>query len=110
MQVAGGYRYPSNWILLILSVLSITATAVIWRVQCLSPIRGTALLLGLEGTALLASAYCPVGLVPPQGSAWARFKWFLTAQKGTTVSFDPLMFFGGLLCLFLSFIISALAA
>jgi len=110
MQSSGGYRYPSNWVLLFLSLGTFTVTAVVWYSKCLSPIQGTALFLGLEGTSLLASAYSPVGLAPPQGGLWSRFKWFFETQNGTTVCFDQRMFYGGLICLFLSYIAGAYAA
>ena len=71
---------------------------------------GASLLLGLEGTALLASAYSPVGLVPPQGSLFRVLLWIFTPQKGTSVSFNQPMFYGGLLCLFLSFIAMVLGS
>lgn len=110
MQIDGGYRYPSNRILLLLSVIAFGATTIVWYSKCLSILQTIALLLGLEGTALLASSYSPVGLVPPQGNLLSKITWYFKPQKGTTVSFDQRMFYGGLFCLFVSYIISAMAS
>jgi hypothetical protein len=110
MQFEGGYQYPSNRILFFLTAISIGATTVVWYSKCLSTLQTIALLFGLEGTALLASSYSPVGLMPPQGNLWSKFKWFFKLQKGSSVSFNPRMFYGGLLCLFISYIISGLSS
>jgi hypothetical protein len=105
MQFEGGYRYPSNKILLVLTVMTLVVVGVIWWRKGLSFLGGVSLSLGLEGTVLLASAYSPVGLVPPQGSF---FRWVFTPQKGMPVSFNQPMFYGGLLCLFLSYVAAVL--
>lgn len=109
MQTEGGYRYPNGYILLALSALSFVATTIVWYSKPLLFCQITALFLGLEGTSLLASSYTPVGLVPPQGNLWSRFKWLFETQKAVTVRFDQRMFYGGLLCLFLSYIVGAYA-
>jgi hypothetical protein len=104
MQSEGGYSYPSNKIFLALSVISICVTGVIWLIFLrLSGWQVFTLFMGLEGTSLLASAFTPVGLIPPQGKLWNKIKWFLSPQKGVMVSFDQRMFYSGLLFLFLSF-------
>jgi hypothetical protein len=77
---------------------------------CLTLLQTIALFFGLEGTALLASSYSPVGLLPPQGNLWSKFKWFFKVQKGTSVTFDQRMFYGGLFCLFISYIINGWAS
>ena len=111
MQTEGGYRYPSNRILLILSIFSALVTAAVWYDKCLPLFKSISLFLGLEGTSLLASAYSPVGLEPPQGSLWSKIKWvFNPSKKGITTSFNQGMFYGGLLCLFSSYIVGVLAA
>jgi hypothetical protein len=110
MQFEGGYRYPSNIILIILSMFSIALTTVVWYQKCLSQLQTASLFLGLEGTSLLASSYSPVGLSPPQGNLWLKFKWFLKPQKGITVRFNHLTFYGGLIFLFLSYFFSAYSA
>jgi hypothetical protein len=104
MQFEGGYRYPSNKILLVLTVMTLVVVSFIWWWKGLSFLDGASLLLGLEGTVLLASAYSPVGLVPPQGSFFRVLRWVFTPQKGMVVSFNQPMFYGGLLCLFLSYV------
>ncbi len=110
MQADGGYQYPNNRILFFLSLVSLAVTATVWYLKCLSVLQGGGLLLSLEGTSLLASAYTPVGLVPPQGSLWLRLKWFFETQKAVTVRFDQRMFYGGLICLFVSYVAGAYAA
>ena len=104
MQTEGGYKYPSNQILIVLSAVSICVSGIVWYIKCLSLLQLFTLLMGMEGTSLLASAYTPTGLETPQGSLWKRIKWFFKPQKGTQASFDQRMFYGGLLCIFLSFI------
>lgn len=81
MQFEGGYRYPSNKILLALTVVTLAVVSFIWWGKGLSFLGGASLLLGLEGTALLASAYSPVGLVPPKGHFFAFFSGFLHHKK-----------------------------
>jgi hypothetical protein len=110
MQFEGGYRYPSNKILLVLTVVTIVIVSFIWHWKSLPFFGGVSLLLGLEGTVLLASAYSPMGLVPPQGSLLRVLLWVVTPQKGTAVSFNQAMFYGGLLCLFLSYIAAVLGS
>lgn len=105
MQFEGGYRYPSALICLILSIISFALASIIWLLKCLSIHEGLSLFLGLEGTSLLASAYTPVGLNPPSGNFWARLKWFTKANAGVPVSFNQLIFYAGLFCLFLSFLL-----
>ena len=110
MQFEGGYRYPSNKILLVLTIVTLVVVSFIWRWKGLSFLGGASLLLGLEGTVLLASAYTPVGLVPPQGSLFRVFLWIFTPQRGTAISFNQPMFYGGLLCLFLSYVATGLGS
>jgi hypothetical protein len=109
MQSNGGYRYPSRRICLFLTSLSAVVTGVLWYLKCLPFSEAVSLLFALEGTSLLAAAYSPVGLVPPQGSFWSRVMWFIRTQKGISVSFEQPMFYGGLLLLFLSYVITSWA-
>lgn len=110
MQFEGGYTYPSGRILILLSIGAIVITALVWCAKLLTLTNGASLFLGLEGTALLASSYTPVGLTPPNGNFFQELIWILKQQKGTSVTFNQPMFYGGLLCLFLSYIAAALAA
>ena len=105
VQTEVGYQYPSEKICLWLTIGAILIAVLVWWLKCLDIAQGVTLLLGLEGTVLIASAYTPIGLVPPNG-----ILWILKPQKGTTVSFNQLMFFGGLFCMFLSYITSAITA
>jgi hypothetical protein len=109
MQFEGGYKYPSGRICALLTIGAVLIASTVWWVKCLSLPAGIALLLGLEGTVLIASAYTPVGLTPPSGKIFRQFLWIMKQQNGTPVSFNQPMFFSGLLCLFLSYILSALA-
>lgn len=110
MQFQGGYQYPSGRICALLSGGAVLIAALVWWVKSLTLPGGIALFLGLEGTALIASAYTPVGLTPPNGSFFKQLLWIVKPQKGTSVSFNQPMFFGGLLCLFLSYVSAAFAA
>ena len=110
MQFQGGYEYPSGRICALLSVGAVLITGLVWWAKSLVLFAGVALFLGLEGTALIASAYTPVGLTPPNGNVFKQLLWIVKPQKGTSVSFNQPMFFGGLLCLFLSYVSTALAA
>ena len=110
MQFQGGYKYPSGRICILLTGGTILIAATVWWIKCLSLPAGIALLLGLEGTVLIASAYTPVGLTPPDSTILKQLLWIMKQQNGTTVSFNQPMLFGGLLCLFLSYILTAFAA
>src|SRR3989304_2712324 len=68
MQFEGGYTYPSGRILILLSIGAIVVTVLVWCTKSLALTNGASLFLGLEGTALLASSYTPVGLKPPNGN------------------------------------------
>jgi hypothetical protein len=117
MLSSGGFEYPSKCILILLSIVAVLVTALIWWMKSLPFFAGLALLLGLEGTALLASSYTPVGLAPPPRDLKGYLLWFITNPKdgsdvgikGTSVSFDKPMFFSGILFIFLSYISGALA-
>ena len=100
MQVEGGWKYPN--ICPALSVVAFVSALSVARLKCLGLAGSLGLFLNLEGTVLLASAFTPVGLVPPQGNL---VKWFLTETKGVTVRFNQPMFYGGLLCFFVSALI-----
>ena len=110
MQFEGGYKYPSGRICTLLTIGALLIASLVWWLRCLKLAQGISLFLGLEGTALIASAYTPAGLTPPNGSFFKQLIWLVKPQKGTSVSFNQPMFFGGLLCLFISFIAAAFAA
>jgi len=110
VQTEGGYQYPNEKICLWLTIGAILIAVLVWWLKCLHPTQGVTLLLGLEGTVLIASAYTPIGLVPPNGTFVKQILWILKSQKGTTASFNQPMFFGGLFCMFLSYITSSFTA
>jgi len=108
MQFGGGYHYPSGLIFTVFSILAVIITALVWHWASLAAAEGFILLLSLEGTILLASAFSPVGLHPPPKGLINRARWFLTQQAGVPVSYNSLMFYSGLLCLCVVFILTAL--
>lgn len=110
MQFKGGYKYPSSRICILLTIGTVLISFLVWWMRCLTFAQGISLLFGLEGTVLIASAFTPVGLTPPNGTFFSQLIRLLKQQKGTSVSFNQPMFFGGLLCLFISFIAAAFAA
>jgi hypothetical protein len=69
----------------------------------------SALFSGLYGTALLASAFSPHGLVPPQGSWLRKIQWFFTPQGATPLYYNRPAYYIGLLLLAVSLIINAVS-
>jgi phosphate/sulfate permease len=68
MQFRGGYRYPDLTPALALAALLLAGAVLIgaWYAGCpMSVLQSAGLICGLLGTALLSSAFTPVGLVPP---------------------------------------------
>lgn len=110
MQFEGGYDYPTYRVCMWLSGGAILVTLLVWWAYGIAVTVAGSLFLGLEGTVLLASAYTPIGLVPPQDGIFRQLMWLIKPQKGTPVSFNQPMFFGGLLCLALSFIDAVVTA
>lgn len=108
MQFEGGYRYPGTALCVILTlvVLLVTAGVSLWKY--LSLLRTMALFLNLEGTVLLASAFTPTGLTPPQGGLQSRVRWFFSQEGGVPLKFSQPFFYGGLLALFLGALLSVL--
>lgn len=109
MQFKGGYRYPGTALCAALTAITVLASLCIAYVKGLPAHRAIALFLSLEGAVLLASAFTPTGLVPPQGGLLARLQWFFTQQGGVPVKFSQPLFYGGLLALFLGTLLAALA-
>ncbi len=110
MQFEGGYRYPSGRIFLLLTLLSIIIVIAIWYWQRKEFIDLLTLFLGLEGTVLLVSAFTPTGLVPPHKNLFRQVGWFLKQQGGVPVKFNQLIFYSGLVCLFLTYVLQAIFA
>ena len=107
MQSEGVYRYPNGWICLLLSLLAVVSTASVWLWKSLCFTEVLSLFLSLEGTVLLASAFSPIGLTPPQGNLFKKIHWFFKQQGGVPVSYNQPMFYGGLLFLFVASTITA---
>ncbi len=108
MQFGGGYKYPSLFFCILITSLAGIITLGLWSYKNLNPSQVLALFLNLEGTVLLASAFTPVGLTPPNRGIIKKLGWFLKQQGGVPVSYNQVMFYGGLLCLFMANVISAL--
>ena len=109
MQFEGGYRYPSTTICLLLSAAVLVPGVWIWRSESLSLNRGMSLLLALEGTVLLASAFTPKGLVPPPRGILPKLRWFLKEQAGVPLTFNQPLFYSGVLLLLVSTVLSNIA-
>ena len=108
MQFQGGYRYPGTLVCAVLTVVSLAVALVVSFWRDLAPLKVAALFLNLEGTVLLASAFTPTGLVPPQGGIGRRLRWFFEQQGGVPLKFSQPLFYGGLLALFLGALLGAL--
>ena len=110
MQFIGGYSYPSGRILLLLAVLSILVVGTVWYWRGKGFIESVTLFLCLEGTVLLASAFTPTGLEPPPKKLFRQVKWFFRHQGGVPVTFNQLMFYSGLGCLFIAYVLQSILA
>jgi hypothetical protein len=108
MQVSGGYRYPSTATCVILTMVATAATLGVAYFKSLALGAALILFLNLEGTVLLASAFTPTGLTPPQGGFTQRLRWFLRQEGGVPVKFSQPLFYGGLLALFLGALLAGL--
>jgi len=108
VQFQGGYRYPSGWVSVVLSLIATGATVLIWNYKSLYPLQTLTLFLNLEGIVLLASAFSPIGLTPPQGSAVKRTQWFFSPQGGVPVGYSQPMFYFGLLFVSIAIILNAI--
>jgi hypothetical protein len=112
MQFNGGYRYPDLTVALALVALLLAWAVVLgarYTGSPMSPLRTASLACSLLGTALLGSAFTPVGLVPPQGGLRARVLWFFKRQGGVTVEFTQWAFYVGLLLLAVAVVLTAVA-
>ena len=76
-----GYRYPGTALCAIFTVVALLVTGAVAFLKGVAPFTALGLFLNLEGTVLLASAFTPTGLTPPQGGLWSRLRWFF-AQDG----------------------------
>ncbi len=101
MQFEGGYRYPGTALCGLLMVVAVLATLGISFWKGLALLRALTLFLNLEGTVLLASAFTPTGLAPPQGGLGGRLRLFFGQPGGVPVKFSQPLFYGGVIALFL---------
>ncbi len=108
MQFEGGYRYPGTTLCVILTLVAFLATVGAVFYKGVAPFKALTLFLNLQGTVLLASAFTPTGLTPPQGGLWSRIRWFFRQEGGVPLKFSQPLFYGGLLALFLGALLGAL--
>lgn len=109
MQFEGGYGYPTLRGPFAVAALVLTV-AVAWGALALGrPLaasRVVALALNLVGTALVAAAFTPTGLLPPPErppGLWRQLRWtgaigrwLGTTQAGVPVKVDQAALYGGL--------------
>lgn len=101
MIIKGGRRYPGSEFTALFLFLEGIALFVLRMRYNASGQEIVALAAGMTGTILMAGAFTPVGLLPPQGSTSRRVRWFFRAQGGTSVELSqPLLYLGLLLVLF----------
>lgn len=95
MQFEGGYRYPANALCAILTVVVLIVTVMVAYWKDLTLLSASTPFLTFEGTVVLASAFTPTGLTPPQSGFWSRIRWFLRQQGGVPVKFSQPLFYRG---------------
>lgn len=104
MQFGTGKSFLPTFIASALIAASVTLLVHLFRPLACS--RISALFSGLYGAVLLASAFSPHGLVPPQGSWLKKVQWFFTPQGATAIYYNRPAYYIGLLLLAGSLIIS----
>jgi hypothetical protein len=109
MQFEGGYKYPSNAICLVSSIIVLLASGYLWYAMSLSLQKVLVLVLGAEGTILWASAFTPKSLGPPPDGIMRKVNWFFKEQGGTALSFNQPMFYFGILFVLAACFIAILA-
>lgn len=94
----------------ILTLLSLVVANVSlwgWQLHLLTTGEALSTLFELEGTALLITAFTPVGWPPPEGNLLKQIKWFRGPKDdkgrpvGATVTADLLMLYSGFLLIVL---------
>jgi hypothetical protein len=108
MQITGGYRYPGTGVCVIFTLVAAVVALGAAHAKGMPLGAAIVLFLNLEGTVLLASAFTPTGLTPPQGGFLQRVRWFLGQKGGVAVKFSQPLFYGGILALFLGALLGAL--
>ena len=100
-------------VLIRLSIAALIIAAFMHLKVGVAVITAIALFLGLEGTILLASALSPpyeyMELERPKGFL-KRLRWEFTVGRSLNypVNYNPVFFYGGLLLLAVSFVLSAI--
>lgn len=110
MQYSGGYKYPSGTICVIFTFVVIFVSVGLIVSKALPLHRIGSVIFSLEGTVLLASAFTPKGLVPPQGNLRNRIKWFFKQPHGVPVEFSQPLYYGGILFLIVGILLSAVGS
>jgi hypothetical protein len=93
----------------VLSLFALSIGLLVCWISQLHFIQGIGLLLALEGTILLASAFTPRGLIPPPTSFFEKIGWFVKETKGVSVSFNQPLFYLGIILLLSSIIFNSCA-
>lgn len=107
MQFRGGYK-PGVLIFILFILLAIAITIFIWRWKSLRLSQVVILFLNLEGTVLLASSFSPTSQIPPPKKILGKIHWFFKEQGAVAVSYNRPLFYGGLVSLFIAFVINAI--
>lgn len=94
--------------LILFSIIAIAITFSVWVWKCISFDRTLILFLNLEGTALLACSFTPSGQLPAQGNFIKKLIWFFKNQSAVPVIYNRPLFYGGLICLSISFILNTI--
>lgn len=98
--------------LITLTLVAVALTLIVWWCWSISAIKVIALWLGLEGTALLASALTPpvdqMGSDVPRGLKQIPW-WFSEGSTlGWPIHYNPVCYYGGLVFLAASIVLSAI--
>jgi hypothetical protein len=106
MQFGNAKSIWPPFLLATLIAASITLPLAYWK--CIALEKAVILFCSLGGTILLASAFTPQGLFPPQGTLLKKISWFFKGQGAVPVYYNRPIFFGGLVFLAISFILTAI--
>lgn len=109
-----GVKEESGTVLVIvLSLFTLLLTVAVKHIWDIAIVKTVALFLGLEGTVLLASALSPPydQMTEKPKNVFKVIVWSFTQGRdlGYPINYNPVFFYGGLLFLALSLIVSTVA-
>ena len=90
------------------TLMATTVTLLVFLAKPTTSAKVVALFFSLEGTILLAYGFSASGQVPAQGTLRQRISWFFKTQGAVPLHYNRPLYFGGLLLLGVSFVISTL--